>query len=135
VPLGTIDSVPWPPQIGEPLPRAEDAYNVHEKLADYSLDLEHSRGGPKAKGFAAILGITVADLNYLADVLLSGARSGRITEVRDRGEHGMHCEVIVPVRGLGGRADRVANVRTAWEVRWDGDAPRLITAYITTTVS
>lgn len=45
----------------------------------------------------------------------------------------MHCEVIVPVRGLAERADRVADVLTAWEVRWDGDAPRLITAYITTT--
>jgi hypothetical protein len=126
--------VSWPLEIGALLPRAEDAYNVHEKLAEYSLKLEHSRGGPKAEGFAAVLGITAEDLNYLADALLEGARSIPNSDIRKRGDHGIHCQVIVPVRGLGYRADRVANVLTAWELRWDGDAPRLITAYIATTV-
>jgi hypothetical protein len=126
--------VSWPPQIGEPLPCAEDAYNVHEKLTDYSLNPDHATGGPKAAGFARILGITARDLDYLADALLVGVREMPVSEVRDRGVHGIHCGVIVRVRGLEQHAGRVANVLTSWEIRWDGDAPRLVTAYITTKV-
>jgi hypothetical protein len=126
--------VSWPPQIGEVLPRGEDAYGGHEKLAGYSLHLEHPRGRAKAAGFAAVLGITAIDLNYLADAVLSGVRSAPVSEVRDRGEHGIVCKVVVPVRGLGEHADRVANVLTSWHLRWDGDAPRLVSAYITTKV-
>lgn len=124
----------WPPRIGEPLPRAEDAYNVREKLADYSLNPEHTRGGEKAEGFAQVLAITAADLEYLAGVLLNGARTIPISAMRTS-EHRVHCQVLVPVRGLGDRSDRVATVVTAWEIRWDGDAPRLITAYIASTVN
>lgn len=124
----------WPPQIGELLPRGEDAYNVREKLADYSLNTDHPRGRAKAEGFAMVLGITAADLPYLAEAVLSGVRTIQVSEVRPRGQHGMHCRVIVPVRGLREHADRVADVLTAWEIRWNGDAPRLITAFLRTTV-
>jgi len=121
----------WPPEIGEPLPRGEDAYGIHEKLVGYSLKVGHEDGGPKAAAFARILGITPADADYLVTALLAGIRSLPVSEVRDAGEHGMHCQVIVPVRGLRERNDRVANVLTAWEIRSDGDAPRLVTAFIT----
>ncbi len=131
--LATI-VVSWPPEIGELLPNVLDAYNVREKLADYSLNLEHARGGEKADGFARVLAINAEDLDYLADALLRGARTIPISAVRKRGKHGVHCQVIVPVRGLGDRADRVAHVLTAWEVRCDGDPPRLITAYLATTL-
>lgn len=124
----------WPPKIGEPLPRAEDAYGVREKLAGYSLKIEHEDGRPKAAAFARILGITSEDLNHLTSALLQGVRESPVVEVRD-GEHGMHCRVIVRVRGLGEHRSRVANVLTAWELRWDGDAPRLVTAFITDKLS
>jgi hypothetical protein len=127
--------VPWPPKIAEPLPNADDAYGVHEKLARYSLKVGHEDGGPKAAAFARILGITAADLEYLAGELLSGIRKIGVSEVRDAGEHGVHCRVIVPVGGLGERVGWIANVLTAWEIRWDGDTPRLVTAFITTKVS
>jgi hypothetical protein len=42
-----------PPQIGELLPRAEDAYGVREKLLNYSLKSGHPRG--KAEAFARVL--------------------------------------------------------------------------------
>ena len=45
--------VSWPPQLGELLPRAEDAYGVHEKLAGYSLNRQHADGGHKAVLFDA----------------------------------------------------------------------------------
>lgn len=125
----------WPPKIGEPLPRAEEAYGIHEKLAGYSLKTGHEDGGPKAAAFARILGITDADLNHLARELLEGVREVAVSGIRDGGEHGMHCQVIVRVRGLGAHTDRVANVLTAWEIRWDGDVPRLVTAFITDKVS
>jgi hypothetical protein len=69
------------------------------------------------------------DLEYLADSLLRGAREVPISEVRDRGANGVLCEVIVPVRGLAERTDRVRNVLTSWQIRWDGDPPRLVTAF------
>jgi hypothetical protein len=45
---------------------------VREKPADYSLNIEHSRGGHEARRFVAVLGITGDDLDYLADALLAG---------------------------------------------------------------
>jgi hypothetical protein len=115
------------------LSRAEDAYNVRGKLADYSLRLDHPRGGEKALGFAQVLAITSSDLEYLADALLSGVRTIPVSAIRIDAQW-VHYQVVVPIRGLADRADRVANVLTAWELRWEGDAPRLNTVYITTTV-
>jgi hypothetical protein len=124
--------VSWPPQIGELLPDAEKAYGVHDKLARYSLKPGHARR--KADAFAHALAVTVDDLEYLADALLAGVRATPVSGVRPAGQHGFHCEVIVRVRGLRDRADRVANVLTAWQIRWAGDSPRLITAYIVSRV-
>jgi len=126
--------VAWPPKIGELLPRAEDAYGVHEKLAGYSLNLDHPGPGKKAEGFARVLAITAEDLAHVAEVLLRGIRTTSVSRVRSAGQYGFHCEVIVPVRGLRDRADRVASVLTAWQIRRDGDPPRLITAYIVSRV-
>jgi hypothetical protein len=124
--------VSWPPQIGELLPRAEDAYGVQEKLLNYSLKAGHPRG--KAEAFAQVLAVTAEDLDYVAEALVNGIRRTPVSGVRPAGLHGFHCEVIVQVRGVRDRADRVANVLTAWQIRWDGDRPRLITAYIVTRV-
>ena len=107
-------------------------YGVHEKLVDYSLKAGHPRG--KAEGFARVLAVTADDLDYLAGALLSGLCTTPASGVRPAGVHGFHCEVIVQVRGLRDRADRVANVLTAWQIRWDRDPPRLITAYIVSRV-
>ncbi len=124
----------WPPQSGSPLPNADRAYGVHEKLAGYSLKLDHVGRGRKAEGFASVLRITLADRDYLAETLLDGIRTTPMSGIRLAGRHGVHCEVIVAVRGLRDRADRTARVLTAWEIRRDGDAPRLITAYIVSRV-
>lgn len=61
----------WPPENGSPLPNADRAHGVHEKLAGYSLKLDHVGRGKKAEGFARILAITVTDLEYLAEALLA----------------------------------------------------------------
>jgi hypothetical protein len=114
--------VSWPPQIGALLPRAEDAHGVREKLLNYSLKAGHPRR--KAEAFARVLAVTTDDLEYVADALLSGVRTAPVSGVRPARVHGFHCEVIVQVRGLRDRADRVANVLTAWQIRWEGDRPR-----------
>jgi hypothetical protein len=129
---GTIGAVSWPPKIGELLPDAERAYGIHEKLAQYSLKPGHPRR--KAEAFAHALAVTVDDLEFVADALLAGVRATPVSGVRAAGPYGFHCEVIVHMRGLRDRADRVANVLTAWQIRWDGDPPRLITAYIVSRV-
>jgi hypothetical protein len=55
----------WPPQPRELLPRAEEAYGIREKLARYSLNPSNKRGGPKARGFALILGVTIDSIDYV----------------------------------------------------------------------
>lgn len=120
----------WPPKIGEPLPRDVETYNVYEKLRDYSLNLAHDNGGDKAAGFMQILGIALDDLGYLAAALLDGARKLPVSTVRENALFGLICNIVVPVHGLGEHADRVAPVRTSWELRYESDRPRLITAYI-----
>ena len=88
----------------------------------------------KAEGFARALAVTADDLEYVAEALLNGVRTTPVSGARPAGVHGFHCEIIVQVRGLSDRADRVANVLTAWQIRWDGDRPRLITAYLVSRV-
>jgi Domain of unknown function (DUF6883) len=122
--------VSWPPTIGEPLPRASEAHGIREKLAAYCLDLEHEVGGAKARGFAQILGIGIADIAYLVQALHTGVREAPVTDVRDNAPYGMLCEVRIPVRGLGNRAARVELVTTSWELRDPDASPRLVTAYI-----
>ncbi|MGA2163721.1 MAG: hypothetical protein ABSH36_04555 [Solirubrobacteraceae bacterium] len=43
---------------------------------------------------------------------------------------GVSCVVMVPVRGLGEKSERVVNVRTAWALDHPGAAPRLASAYL-----
>jgi Domain of unknown function (DUF6883) len=103
---------------------------VREKLVGYSLDVTHDDGGPKARGFERILGITIVDLEYLAERIEQGVLDIAISEVRDNTPYGFTCEVLVPIRGLGDRSGRVVAVITAWELTVAGAAPRLVNAYI-----
>jgi hypothetical protein len=132
--------VSWPPQIGEPLPRADEAFGIEDKLASYCLNPEHEIGGPKAERFERVLGIGPTDVEYLgigptdveylAEALRTGILAAPVTAVRDNAPFGVLCEAKIPVGGLGERRDRIATVTTAWELRHAGDRPRLVTAYI-----
>jgi hypothetical protein len=119
----------WQPRPGEPLPRAEAAYGVRDKLAGYSLDPTHEVGGAKAAGFERILGITIDDIDYFEAVVLDGVQVTPVGSVCDNPPHGISCTVDLQVRGLRDKRDRVARVRTVWLLA-DADAPpRLVTAY------
>ena len=100
------------------------------KLATYSLDLNHKDGGPKARGFARILGITTDAIDYLEGTIHTGILLIPVTEVRENEPWGIKCAVIVPVRGLHKKSVRVVDVTTVWQFDEPHVPPRLVTAYI-----
>jgi hypothetical protein len=64
--------MPWPPQVGELLPRCDEPEGIEEKLRRYSLVPSHEVGGPKANGFLVILGIDLASIDYLVAQVRAG---------------------------------------------------------------
>lgn len=120
----------WPPTIGQTLPRAHAAHGIEEKLRAYSLNTEHEVGSHKARVFRSALGITLEDVDHLVEQLLRGVLAAPITAVRDNAPHGLLCEVLVSVRGIGDAAADFAITTTVWEYRSSEDAPRLVSAYI-----
>jgi hypothetical protein len=113
------------------LPRASEAFGVHIKLQTYSLDVNHKKGGPKARGFEKILGITIEDIDYLEGAIYTGVLLVPVSEVRDNEPWGIKCVVEIPVRGRGEKAGRLVDVTTSWELRTSDAAPRLVTAFPT----
>ena len=120
-----------PPAVGESLPGAADALRPRHKLETYSLDVAHEKGGPKARGFERILGITLADIDYLEGAILTGILTVPVSSLRDKPPWGVECVVVIPVRGRGKKSGRVANVRTAWLLPKAGGPPRITTAFPT----
>lgn len=122
----------WPPQVGELLPRADEAIGVRYKLETYSLDINHRDGGPKAKGFALILGITVDAIVFLEDQIHKGICSYPIIGVAGNHPYGLNCVVEFPICGSGRYSDRVALLRTVWELASPHQPPRMINAFLRT---
>ncbi len=120
----------WPPTIGEVLPSAREAHGVLVKLRAYSLSPEHDLGAHKARVFRQMLAITQGDAPYLAERLIAGICEVPVSDVRDIAPHGVLCGVLVPVQGLRARVEHLAVVTTSWQLRFEEDAPRLVTAYI-----
>ena len=119
----------WPPRVGEPLPRAAEAVGVHHKLETYSLVLGHSRGGDKARAFERALGITHREVDHLAAEIMRGLTTQPVMRVAMT-PWGFSCRVLLPVRGVGIHDGRVLPVATGWQLRYVGDRPRLVNAYI-----
>ena len=120
----------WPPQIGELLPRAEDAFGVRHKLATYSLDRKHVRGRAKAKGFETILGITVESIDYLEEQIYLGICIHPIFSIRENWPHGTACTVDWEIHGIGRHSARIVPLRTAWLYSTPAAAPRLTNTYL-----
>jgi hypothetical protein len=108
------------------IPNANHAYIDIAKLRDYSLNPEHLRGQHKARMFAAVLGLTVEDTDYLRDALLAAALSDTAeTDLLDKHGQRYHIDFI-----LEGRSGERALVRSAWIIRAGEDFPRLVTTYV-----
>lgn len=103
---------------------------MHHKLETYSLVLEHSRGGPKAFRFAQLLSIAQRDVDHLAAEIAAGVLREPVTRVVFKTDGMLGCGVLVPVRGVRIHETRVVAVTTGWELRYVGDKPRLVTAFI-----
>jgi hypothetical protein len=120
----------WPPRVGELLPRADEAFGVREKLRDYSLNIDHEDGGPKARGFREILGITMDSASCLEDRIYTGIREVPISTVRENRPFGINCVVEIPLRGIGRYRAREVNLRTIWLVVNVDTGPRLVSALL-----
>jgi hypothetical protein len=108
------------------LPRAKLAQVPAAKLRDYVLNATHPQGGPKARVFAAALGITGLDWQYLREQLLTGVQAAPARHVRST-TWGEFYEVVIDVTGRNGQ---VHAVRTGWIIRTDDPRPQLVTAYV-----
>jgi len=102
---------------------------VHHKLETYSLATGHDVGGPKAALFELLLSITIEHVDHLAAEIQREVEREPVTRVW-RTPYGQRCQVLVPVRGVQVHQSRVVPVTTGWMLRYVGDRPRLVTAYI-----
>jgi hypothetical protein len=86
------------------LPGAETAVGTRHKLAEYSLNTFHPEGGPKARGFALILGITIEDVDYLEDEIRAGILMAPIKAVDENHPYGFKCVIDFPFEALAARS-------------------------------
>lgn len=105
------------------LPNAHLALIAPEKLTDYLLNLDHPRGGPKARFFLAF-GFRVDAPEELASSLLAQCRAFPAA-MRPR-RNGVAYVIEGPIGTPSGRRPWV---RTVWAIDEDAAPPRLITAY------
>lgn len=96
-----------------------------EKLRDYCLSTDHSRGRHKARVFASALGLTVEDAEELRDALLSAAREGEAS-LTEQDEYGQRYALDFEMVRVAGRA----MVRSNWIVRGGEDFPRLTSCHV-----
>ncbi len=96
------------------LPDADKAFVDISKLRDYSLDVAHEEGKHKARVFAAALGLTRNDANWLREQLLEIARTGDC-ESGGKTNHGQRyiLDFTLAHRGKSARLRSVWNVRPA----------------------
>lgn len=107
------------------LPNAQRAVVDIAKLRDYSLNPRHPEGKHKARVFAAALGATMADADWLRDELLRVAHKATCQPGRQTA-HGQRylIDFTVSLRG------QTARLRAAWIVRQGENFPRLTTCYV-----
>jgi hypothetical protein len=122
--------MPWPPQVGELLPRRDEPEGIEEKLRRYSLVPSHEIGGPKANGFLVILGIDLASIDYLISQIRDGITHTPISKVETKGTDTKACTVRFQITGIGRYSHREAWLRTGWRLDDPGARPRLSTAYL-----
>lgn len=112
----------WPPQVGEALPRAADAWCAQEKwLAWILADDGH---GPE---WAKVLQVEADEWELAWKALKEAVREVSIETVRSLDAGGVSCGVTAELT-IG---ERTAPVVSAWHYPEPGAAPRLVTAYPT----
>jgi hypothetical protein len=107
------------------LPHNQPAVVDIRKIRDYCLNPGNSRGRTKARVFAAALGLTQRDAEFLRETLLKAAVK---EECRpgDADDFGQRYTVDLIVSTDRGRR----LVRSGWMVRAGEDFPRLTTCFV-----
>jgi SPP1 gp7 family putative phage head morphogenesis protein len=97
--------------------------DVPGKLAGYSLNPEHERGGHKAKVIKAALGLGPEHADMVAAQIR--ARLPLLDEIRQKGadERGVRFNVYIPIKGVNGRS---IDVLSAWIYDIEEDSPGVI---------
>lgn len=112
----------WPPQVGDPLPRAADAWCVQEKWLAWIL--AEDGHGPE---WAKVLQVEPDEWELAWQALKGAVLEAAIRTVRSLDGGGVTCSVRVELT-IG---ERTAPVVSAWHYPEPGAAPRLVTAYPT----
>jgi hypothetical protein len=112
----------WPPRIGDPLPRGDQAWYEPIKLESWIL-----AGRGHGLEWQRVFRVGVDDGARVWEAIATAARRATIATVRDRGADGIVCgiEVVLTV------GDRSALVTVSWHYADQNAPPRLVTAYIT----
>lgn len=122
--LDSVDPEHNTPCLGDALPRAKEAVIPVAKLCDYALNPDHPEGGPKARAFASVLGITGDSWEHLRDEMLRTLPTGRISRI-NANLFATTYGVRLVVRGLNGRD---APITTAWKLV--GGIPHFVSARV-----
>lgn len=104
--------------------RNNDYICEENKVRNYLLNLEHPKGGPKAKFFIDTLAIQRGDWKYLADQISSAMNSAKIFRLKSN-SHGITHGAFIEIEGRNGCR---CIIQTSWIIESDS-APRLVTAY------
>jgi len=110
------------------MPKPPNAHRVvidPRKLTEYALNPDHRRGRDKARVFAAVLGVTAEDADWLADRPRQAACE-REAVFLGNGRFGRLYRIDFPLR----RGDRRATIRSFRIVRADETFPRLTTCFV-----
>ena len=110
----------WPPRVGEPLPRAAEAWCEPSKWDGWILA---ARG--HGAEWARVLHVGPEDVEAVWAAIATAVLVAPVSRVRNPGKHGLSCRVDTRLR-IGTRS---APVRTAWHYADVGSAPRLVSAY------
>jgi hypothetical protein len=95
------------------------------KLREYCLNPLHDEGQHKARVFAAVLGITIADAEVLRDMLLQAVKT-HDAHVGYRDVYGQRYTVDFLLEWHGRRA----LIRSGWILEYGSDIPRLTSCYV-----
>jgi hypothetical protein len=111
------DDRPWPPRVGEPLPRAADGYAEPGKLTWIVSEEGHGRE------WTRVLHIGPDDTLRLWNAIARAAIGAPSFRVAER--HGVTCGANIELQ-IGPRQTKAT---TSWHYQQANDAPRLVTAY------
>ena len=107
------------------LPNGSQALVDIRKLRDYCLDPNSPKGRNKARVFAAALGLTRRDAEFLRQALLkAAAEKDCISGEKDDYGQRFALDLIVETNRFSQR------VRSGWIVRHDENFPRLTTCFV-----